>query len=146
MIGIAGHPNCSYQSFLLLPESLSKSSKVTARHKSHFRDARCRWASSLCKNVTFHSQKIITRETRAGKAGPITVKPRVVLPDIPATHWAKKQAKKTKTKHGLLLRVDCFFIQMTRACSHWFPCINQRIANTHIENNFLFTPLILWSF
>lgn len=52
-IGIAGHPDCSYQSFLLLPESLSKSSKVTARHKSHFRDACCRWASSPCKNVTF---------------------------------------------------------------------------------------------
>lgn len=49
MIGIAGHPNCSYQSFLLLPESLSKSSKVTACHKSHFRDTCCRWASSLQK-------------------------------------------------------------------------------------------------
>lgn len=100
-IGIADQPNCSYQSFLLLPESLNKSSKVTTRHKSHFRDARCQWASSPCKTVTFYSQNIITEETRAGKAGPIPAKPRVVCSDIIATRWAKKPEKKKKNYYWM---------------------------------------------
>lgn len=50
-----------------LPESISRSLKVTTHHKSHFRDTYCQRASSLCKNVILYCEWIITDETRAEK-------------------------------------------------------------------------------
>lgn len=68
MIGTAGEEDsCFFFLWPTLPESISRSLKVTTHHKSHFRDTYCQRASSLCKNVILYCEWIIMDETRAEK-------------------------------------------------------------------------------